>query len=94
MPYLFDKFGDRRLGYIKGAEAVCGKDFCDGCGDCLHCYMGEWCPDGGDHQWIVYHNHLPQFLERHPGAEVVYTETMHPDEAYRILEELRESEPR
>lgn len=44
-------------------EPQCGEDFCDRCGDCLHCYGGDPCYYGGDvyedphklgaHQWIV-----------------------------------------
>lgn len=33
-------------------EPVCGKDFCDTCGDCLHCYYGERC--GGACRWVIY----------------------------------------
>lgn len=42
-------------------EPECGKDFCDTCGDCLHCYGGEECyPRGeaeGQHRWVIYLNH-------------------------------------
>ena len=43
-------------GEIKSKETdpVCGKDFCDTCGDCLYCYAGDDCLDGGEHCWIVY----------------------------------------
>ena len=38
-------------------EAQCGKDFCDRCGDCLHC-DGDICWDGGydngPHIWVIY----------------------------------------
>lgn len=27
----------------------CGVDFCQICGDCLACYGGDSCIDGGDH---------------------------------------------
>ena len=30
-------------------EYVCGEDFCDTCGDCLVCYIGDECRDGGHH---------------------------------------------
>lgn len=37
---------------------VCGENFCDSCGDCLHCYGGDPCyPHGepdGPHRWIIY----------------------------------------
>ena len=35
----------------------CGKDFCDTCGDCLHCYEGDPCftgRDRGKHIWLIY----------------------------------------
>lgn len=33
----------------KRHEPECGEDFCDRCGDCLHCYGGENCfGDGND----------------------------------------------
>ena len=33
-------------------QPVCGEDFCDRCGDCLHCYGGDPCYDGGSHMWV------------------------------------------
>jgi len=33
----------------------CGEDFCDTCGDCLHCYphdAAEWCSTG--ERWVIY----------------------------------------
>ena len=38
------------------AEPVCGEDFCDACGDCLHCYYGDGCCSGErtEHWWVVY----------------------------------------
>lgn len=30
-------------------QAECGKDFCGDCGDCLKCYGGDPCTDGGPH---------------------------------------------
>lgn len=35
----------------------CDRDFCERCGDCLHCCADEQCtcnPDGTDHLWIEY----------------------------------------
>jgi hypothetical protein len=34
----------------------CGTDFCDRCGDCLHCYGGDPCVHDarGEHRWIIY----------------------------------------
>lgn len=31
----------------------CGEDFCDRCGDCLSCYEGDDCRDGGSHIWVM-----------------------------------------
>lgn len=38
------------------AEPECGKDFCDSCGDCLHCYGGDECLENanGKHFWVEY----------------------------------------
>jgi hypothetical protein len=40
------------------AEPVCGEDFCDRCGDCLHCYGCDPCYGSGEekdeHFWVVY----------------------------------------
>lgn len=37
-------------------EPECGKDFCEICGDCLHCYGGDPCynarENGIDHIWL------------------------------------------
>ena len=33
---------------------VCGQDFCDTCGDCLHCYGDLGCIGGGGHFWVKY----------------------------------------
>lgn len=51
------------------ARPYCGEDFCDSCGDCLHCYADDYCPDGS-HMWVVYVDHsLQEFLDQHPEAE-------------------------
>lgn len=50
---IWDERGERLL-RIEQAEPVCGEDFCDTCGDCLHCYGSEPCLYGGEHRWIVY----------------------------------------
>jgi len=34
-------------------EPVCGEDFCDQCGDCLHCEADSECPHG-QHTWVIY----------------------------------------
>lgn len=32
---------------------TCGEEFCEACGDCLHCYDGEECT-GTEGEWHVY----------------------------------------
>ena len=43
---------------IVDAEPRCGVDFCDRCGDCLHCYGDAPCYKGGneygEHLWVKY----------------------------------------
>jgi hypothetical protein len=43
---------------VEDAEPECGEDFCDQCGDCLHCFGGDPCFDGNttspSHYWVVY----------------------------------------
>ncbi len=34
-------------------EPVCGEDFCDACGDCLHCDADAACLYG-EHRWVIY----------------------------------------
>lgn len=53
-------FGDSgTLLRTEEAEPECGVDFCDRCGDCLHCYQdgcyqnGEWI-EGVDCLWVKY----------------------------------------
>jgi len=38
------------------AEPVCGKDFCDTCGDCLACCDSNPCygNSDGEHLWVEY----------------------------------------
>lgn len=36
---------------IEEATPVCGEDFCDSCGDCLHC---EEANDFCSHRWVIY----------------------------------------
>jgi len=45
------------------ATPICGEDFCDSCGDCLACYGGDWCPEGG-HTWVVYAEDATAFKAR------------------------------
>jgi len=49
--------------YVR-AEPECGVDFCDHCGDCLHCYGGDPCPDG-THSWIVYEDEVDEWKANH-----------------------------
>lgn len=53
--HTFDSTGENKL---KSEEAIpeCGEDFCDHCGDCLHCYGGDPCTQSkdGEHYWIEY----------------------------------------
>lgn len=41
---------------VEEAEPECGEDFCDSCGDCLHCYSGDDCYGNkyGEHLWVRY----------------------------------------
>lgn len=37
------------------ATPECGQDFCDRCGDCLHCYGSDPCVNGHEnHRWVYY----------------------------------------
>jgi len=40
----------------RGGEPICGVDFCDRCGDCLHCYGGDPCHrnNSGKHRWVKF----------------------------------------
>lgn len=53
---IYDERGDVFIRAVE-AEPECGKNFCDSCGDCLHCYPGE-CIDRsgetGEHRWVQY----------------------------------------
>ena len=45
---------------------ICGEDFCDRCGDCLHCYADDECGgDGGYHSWVVYADEVETFRVSH-----------------------------
>jgi len=33
---------------------VCGKDFCDRCGDCFYCYGEDPCIEDGEYYWVEY----------------------------------------
>lgn len=53
--HVFDFNGEELL-YTVEDEPVCGRDFCDSCGDCLSCYDVDSClqNDEGDHFWVEY----------------------------------------
>ena len=40
---------------VEAGSPVCGKDFCDSCGDCLACYS-DYCSDGC--RWVIYRSEL------------------------------------
>ena len=44
--------------HTEEATPVCGEDFCDDCGDCLHCYVEDRCQFNytGIHRWVQYKN--------------------------------------
>ena len=46
---------DRTYIVLDMGPPECGEDFCDGCGDCLHCQQWE-CRDGNGCRWVVYLN--------------------------------------
>jgi len=55
MPTVYSYDGKKRVEYIE-AEPVCGRDFCDNCGDCIYCY-GDDCNTNdycGGWSWILY----------------------------------------
>jgi hypothetical protein len=55
--HVFDVSG--KLLRVEEATPKCGVDFCDRCGDCLHCYRvgcyknGDW-KTGASCFWVVY----------------------------------------
>lgn len=53
--FLAGKWGETFL-RESDDEPECGKDFCDSCGDCLHCYGDDDCFVTNDrlHRWITY----------------------------------------
>ena len=50
MPQVYSSDGRTRLEWID-AKPVCGRDFCDNCGDCIYCYSDDCCGAG---TWILY----------------------------------------
>ena len=55
LKHIYDDRGETLLRTVE-AEPECGEDFCDKCGDCLHCYEGDPCcyREDGQHLWIQY----------------------------------------
>ena len=35
---------------------ICGEDFCEECGDCLHCYDGECVDDGSHNSYVLWYD--------------------------------------
>ncbi len=52
LKYVYDADSDTLL-RTEEAEPVCG-DYCENCGDCLHCHADTPCRNGGSHWWVVY----------------------------------------
>ena len=54
-----------RLIQTEEVDPQCGNDFCDSCGDCLHCYGGDECPhsNDGEHFWVVYQETVASEVE-------------------------------
>jgi hypothetical protein len=50
--HYYDK--NDKLVKVEEEEPVCMVNFCDSCGDCLHCYGADSCKDGGSHLWVAY----------------------------------------
>jgi hypothetical protein len=42
---------------VEAGSPVCGKDFCDQCGDCLACYYSDDACNGGC-SWVLYRGQL------------------------------------
>jgi len=56
MAEVYSSDGKTCLGHID-VQPECGEHFCDYCGDCLHCYGDDECPDGG-HRFVIYEENL------------------------------------
>lgn len=55
--------GGRELLGKADLEIWCGDAFCDSCGDCLACYVGDPCGyDGGFHFFVVYEEDLAEYF--------------------------------
>jgi hypothetical protein len=57
---VYDSHGNGPIGSLEREREVCGRDFCDECGDCLHCYGDDPCVNDGVHRWLYYLNDLSQ----------------------------------
>jgi hypothetical protein len=53
--HIYNKNGTKLL-RKEQREPECGEDFCDKCGDCLHCYSCDPCTVGetDQHFWVIY----------------------------------------
>lgn len=79
---IYDESGKHFIREVD-AEPVCGKDFCDACGDCLSCYDGDSCFEGkGDHFWVQYGEDPPHVHEWNPdyciGCGILKSEAENP----------------
>lgn len=54
--HIYNEEGTRLI-RTEEDEPVCGRDYCDTCGDCLACYDPDSpCIDERGHTWVVYGN--------------------------------------
>lgn len=53
--YIAD-YNGKLTGETENSDPVCGKDFCDTCGDCLACFWEDDCngEEGQNHFWVRY----------------------------------------
>lgn len=53
--FVYSSDGDKLL-RVEDETPRCGVDFCDRCGDCLHCYWEDPCygNETGAHSWVAY----------------------------------------
>ncbi len=63
---FFDRKGCKKLFSFEAAP-VCAVDYCDACGDCLHCDREDGChgKDQVQHTWVVYAEDVVEFLKTH-----------------------------
>lgn len=59
-----DRWNDEKL-FVAELEPDCGEDFCEWCGDCLHCYGDDPCPhsDSEEHVWTKTVDSLAEALD-------------------------------